>query len=195
VAVILALLVTALLGALGVTLLLVSDTERRLSSNYRDDQESRYAAAAGLERALAELDGAADWDSILAGRLRSTFEAGTHRPTLASGQPVDLDAITSDLDAGSNGGASFGANTPVWRLFSWGPLAALQAAGQVRSAQYLAVWVADDLSDSDGSPSADSNGILTVHAEAFGFGGGRRAVEATVERINGLLRMISWREL
>ena len=56
VAVILALLVTTLLGAVGVTLLLLSDTERRLSSNYRNDQATRYAAAAALERAIG------DWD-------------------------------------------------------------------------------------------------------------------------------------
>lgn len=195
VAVILALLVTSLLGALGVTLLLLSDTERRLSSNYRNDQETRYAAGAGLERALADLGAAPDWNVILAGGQHSTFVESTRRPVLPSGQSIDLDSITSELQAASNGGASFGANTPAWRLFGWGPLTALDPAGHLTGGQYLAIWVADDLSEIDDSPSSDSNSVLAVHAEAFGLGAGRRAVEATVERVNGLLRTISWREL
>jgi len=194
VAVILALLVTTLLGAVGVTLLLLSDTERRLSSSYRNDQATRYAAAAALERAIGDLASSPDWTPILAGAQASTFADGTRRPILPSGQSIDLDRITTQLQAASNGGASFGANTPVWRLFGWGPLAALEPATNLESAQYLAVWVADDLSETDGSPFSDSNGVLSVHAEAFGLGNGRRSVEATVARISGLLQIIAWRE-
>ena len=66
-AVILALLITALLAGLGVTLLLVSDAERRFSANSRSDQALRYAADAGLGRAIADLEAMADWSAILAG--------------------------------------------------------------------------------------------------------------------------------
>jgi len=194
-AVVLALLVTSLLGALGVTLLLLSDTERRLSSNYRDDQATMYAAGAGLDRALADLAAAPDWSAILAGGQRATFVDATRWPVLPSGRSLDLDAITTDLQATANSGASFGANTPVWRLFAWGSLSTLEPGAHRTSVAYLAVWVADDLMETDEAPAVDSNGILTVHAEAFGLGADRRAVEATVERVNGRLRTISWREL
>ena len=194
-AVILALLVTSLLCALGVTLLLVSDTERRLSSNDRTDQETRYAAGAGLDLALADLETTPDWSAVLAGGQPSTFQDATRRPVLPSGRLIDLDALTTELQASSFGGAAFGANTPMWRLFSWGPLAALDPAVRFPNSQYLAVWVADDLSDEDGAPLADSNDVLTVHAEAFGLGAGRRAIEATIERVGGRLRTIAWREL
>ena len=108
-AVILALLITALLAGLGVTLLLVSDAERRFSANSRSDQALRYAADAGLARAIADLEAMADWSAILAGGQMSTFAGPTHRPVLPSGQVIDLDVLTNDLQAGSYGGAG------VWR--------------------------------------------------------------------------------
>ena len=138
-AVILALLITALLAGLGVTLLLVSDAERRFSANSRSDQALRYAADAGLGRAIADLEAMADWSAILAGGQMSTFAGPTHRPVLPSGQVIDLDVLTNDLQAGSYGGAGFGANTPVWRLFAWGPLMSLDASGTLPAGLYLAV--------------------------------------------------------
>ena len=40
--------------------------------------------------------------------------------------------------------------------------------------------MADDPAETDGDPSKDSNGIAFLHAEAFGEGGSRKVVEATV---------------
>ena len=118
---------------LGIALLLVSDTERRLSSNYHDDLETRYAAAAGLERALGDLSGSrAELNGILAGAVRSTFEDGTTRPTLASGEWIDLTAITTELQTAMSASAAPGVNTPVWRLLI-GACADVQPAGQVES--------------------------------------------------------------
>jgi hypothetical protein len=114
---------------------------------------------------------------------------------LPSGDVLDLDAETMELQSESSAQGTFGANTPQWRLFAWGPLATM-APLALASSQYVAVWVSDDPSEVDGNPSVDTNGVLTVHADARGPGGARRMVEATVARKTaGVMRMISWREV
>jgi hypothetical protein len=47
---------------------------------------------------------------------------------------------------------------------------------------YVSIWVADDPSEDDDNPLFDSNGVLTMRAEAFGPGGVRKVVEVTVAR-------------
>jgi hypothetical protein len=47
---------------------------------------------------------------------------------------------------------------------------------------YVGVWVADDPSEQDGDPYADTNGVVTLHAEAFGPLGSHKVVEVTVAR-------------
>jgi hypothetical protein len=54
---------------------------------------------------------------------------------------------------------------------------------------YVLVWIADDAGDTDGNPlvdgSADDNpgrGIVQLTAHAYGAGGSRRVLEATVAR-------------
>ena len=42
--------------------------------------------------------------------------------------------------------------------------------------------VADDPSEIDGNPQLDTNGVLTLHAEAWGAGGSHKVVEVTVAR-------------
>jgi hypothetical protein len=115
---------------------------------------------------------------------------------MPSGEVVDLDAATAELQAESTSSqGTFGANTPVWRLCAWGPLSTLSGPGMLGSAQYVTVWVADDPSEADGNPNVDSNGVLTLHSEARGLGGARRVVEATVNRVGGAVRIVSWREV
>jgi hypothetical protein len=194
-ALVLAVMVSGLLAALGMSLLLVADTERRVSANAGYSTEALAAADAGIDRVLLDLAAAARWDGILGGSSRSGFADGTRRPTLPSGAVLDLDAETMELQSESSGQGMFGANTPQWRLFAWGPLAAM-APLALASSQYVAVWVADDPSDADGNPSVDTNGVVTIHADAWGPGGARRMVEATVARAAaGAVRMISWREV
>jgi hypothetical protein len=195
IALVLAVMVSGLLAALGMSLLLVSDTERRVSANAGYSTEALAAADAGVERVMLDLAGAARWDDILGGSSRSGFADGTRRPTLPSGDVLDLDAETMELQSESSAQGTFGANTPQWRLFAWGPLATM-APLALASSQYVAVWVSDDPSEVDGNPSVDTNGVLTVHADARGPGGARRMVEATVARKTaGVMRMISWREV
>jgi hypothetical protein len=73
-------------------------------------------------------------------------------------------------------------------------------AGQVDSAMYVVIWVADDPSEVDGAPTVDANGVLTVRAQAYGPGGTKRMVEATVARMGppgpaGGVLTLSWRAI
>ena len=62
---------------------------------------------------------------------------------------------------------------------------------EIDSPSYIAVWVADDPADGptlfnpDGDPLVDSNGTLTLHAEAFGPTGTHKVIEVTVARTSG----------
>jgi hypothetical protein len=195
-ALLLALVATALLGALGVSLLMLADTELRIASNDGASVEAFYAADAALERAVQELATLPAWSAVLTGVAKSSFSEPTTSPVLPSGRTVDLVSVTAALQAAWDAGGSQGANTPVWRLFAWGPLARLASPGWIESRVYVAVWIADDSSETDGNPGADTNGVVFVHAEAFGVGGARRMVEATVERVSpGVVRVLSWKEV
>lgn len=195
-ALLLALVVSGLLAALGMSVLLVADTERRAAANAFYATEALAAADAGLERAIADLRIAPSWTAILNGAEQSAFADATRRPRLPAGGTLDLDAATSELQSESDAGGTLGANTPIWRLFAWGPLSAMVPSGAPQSLEYVAVWVADDPSERDGNPVADSNGTISVHAESRGPAGARRRLEATVTRgAAGTIRMISWREV
>lgn len=193
-AMILALLTTLLLAGLGLSLTLLGDMERRIASNFRLDHEVWFAVDAAIERAAADLARTPDWDVVLAGAVQSTFVDSTRAPVLRSGGTINLDALTADLQRSTSAAASFGADTPLWRLYAWGPLTRMTptpAAGD----PYLVAWVADDVLEADGNPSDDSNGIVTIHALAFGPGGARRAAEAHVRRAGGALTILARRDL
>ena len=55
IALIVALLATLVLSALGLSLLVMASTETLIAGNYRDGVEAFHAADAGLERAIPEL--------------------------------------------------------------------------------------------------------------------------------------------
>ena len=193
-AMILALLVTLLLAGLGLSLTLLGDMERRIAYNFRVDQEAWWAVDAAIERAAADLSQAPDWDVVLAGARCSPFADSTHRPVLPSSEILDLDAATSDLQAATSAAASFGANTPVWHLYAWGLLNSMTPRPSP-GGSYLAMWVADDVSETDGNPADDSNDIVTIHAEAFGPGGAHRTAEAYVKRAGTTVRILARRSL
>jgi hypothetical protein len=70
----------------------------------------------------------------------------------------------------------------------------------IESPAYLVVWVADDVSETDGDPVADSNDVLMIRGEAVGSGGRTRTLDVTVTRAGVPagqpgLRVISWREV
>ena len=183
-ALILALLTTMLLTALGSTLIMLTITETRITMNYRNAQASLYGADAGIERAIQDLATVSQWNPVLSGSVQSGFVEGSLNPVLPDGTRLSLATVTRSLQNDTDALGVWGANNPRWRLYAYGPLANLLPSGAINSMVYIAVWVGDDPSETDGAPSVDSNGVLTLHAEAYGPSKTRKVVEVTVERIS-----------
>jgi Tfp pilus assembly protein PilX len=187
-ALIIALMSMMLLTALGAAAVMVTSTETRIASNYRNSQEALYAADAAVERAVQDLLMVPRWNDILGGTVQSAFVDGvmTTAKTLPASGRVTLccgtNTATGQLQSETTTANLWGANNPLWRLYAWGPVSDLLPAGLIDSPMYVAVWLADDPAEIDGNPQLDANGVLTVHAEAYGPSGTRKVVEVTVAR-------------
>jgi hypothetical protein len=183
-ALVIALMAVMLLTALGAAVIMVTNTETSISANYKNSTEALYAADAAVERVVQDLLMVPRWNDILDGTAQSAFVDGTMtgEKTLPGGGKITLTAATQQLQTDSNAVAAWGANNPQWRLFAWGPIGDMLPNSPIDSPMYVAVWIADDPAEADGNPSADSNGTLTLHAEAFGPFGTRKVIEVTVAR-------------
>jgi hypothetical protein len=203
-AITLVLLVVAIGAAVSVT----SRTETLIAASFRESKEMLYAAEGGVAVALRDLDASADWSAVLSGAAASTFTDGASigTRTLPGGATVTLccgsGSLSADVHQRAYGGRDWGADTPQWQMFAWGRAADWLSAGRLATPVYVAVWVADDPADGDGNALRDANGILLLHAIALGGPGGRKAVEAVVQRptSTGLpppsgLRILSWHDV
>ena len=190
-AVIIALMAMMLLTALGAGVVMVSNTETMIASNYRTAQEALYSADAAAERVVQDLLLVPRWNDILNGSERSSFVDGARdsQKALPSGTTIRLCCATSSatgqLQLDTDTANLWGVNNPRWQLFAWGPVEHMLPAGEIDSSMYVAVWVADDPAEDDGDPLSDSNGTLTLRAEAYGPTGTRKIVEVTVARTSG----------
>lgn len=221
IALILALLVTSFLSAVGLGLALVVFMDYLASGNRKGSVSLLYAADAALELAARDM-ARTDWAEALAGAAVGTFTDGGPFGVRAipGGGALDLTASTNTLNCGeamectadqmdaNTEDRPWGANNPRWRLFAYGPLENLPQLARP-GAGYLAVWVADDGAEVDGDPLADGaeagRGILRVRSEAFGPMGSRRAIEAELVRICTVtaggeicqpgIRVQSWQEV
>jgi hypothetical protein len=101
---------------------------------------------------------------------------------MSGGGTLNLSSLNNALNAETAAANLWGANNPVWRPYACGHLTGLVPTQTVDSSLYVGVWVADDPSEQDGNPYADSNGVVTLHAEAFGPMGSHKVVEVTVAR-------------
>ena len=183
VALIIALMATLLLTALGMALIMVSNTETKITANFSNSQEALYAADAGTERVVQDLLLVPRWNDILTGTMTSSFHDSTTTPRLpGGGSLINLANATAQLQSDTDTANLWGTNNPRWRLYAWGPVTNLLPSGTIDSWMYIAVWVADDPSETDGDPLTDANGVLTLHSEAFGPGGAHKVVEVTVAR-------------
>jgi len=201
VAVVLALLMAILLGAIAAALVTLTTTETLISASFRHAREASYGAEAALERGLHDLATMPDWSPALSAppdNVASSFDDGEVMPSAPDGRRLDVARLTADRQRESDerdSPAVFGADSPQWRLFAHAPVRALLAAPGLDLPLYLVVWIADDESDGDGNPSVDSNGRILVYAVAFGAGAARRSVEARIGRTDaGDLRLLAWRE-
>jgi hypothetical protein len=198
-ALVIALLLAILIGAIAGALLPLTTTETLLSASYRQAYEASYGAEAAMERALHDLATLPAWSAALAappGNVTSTFVDGTMFPVGPDGRTIDLAALTvrRQRESDSRDGDLFGVDRPQWRLYAHAPIDMLALPPAPRLPVYAVVWVADDGRDGDGEPAVDANGVVLLHAEAFGTSSARRAVEAVLTRApSGGLRLLAWR--
>ena len=209
-ALVIALMTTALMLALAMALIATTMTETRISANYSDGTEALYAADAAVERVMQDLLTVPDWNNILNGTLTSSFidGAASGTRTLADGSELSLLEATNMVRCGQIGSCSdsvlnaftaerpWGPNNPRWQLYAYGRLDEMLPTEDINSRMYVVVWVADDPSETDdnplkdGDPSADADtyptnpgrGVLALLAHAYGPNGVRRVIEVTVAR-------------
>jgi hypothetical protein len=207
VALVMTLLLTGLLSALGLALAVLSTVDTWLSAGLRTSQELSYAADAAVARVQVDLRATNDWTALLVAAVTSppsAFKDDVLVKTLVDGTTVDLVVQTQRLQSETDarfGSTAANADSPQWRLFAHAPLADLVPGSVAFSSIYVATWIADDPGDGDADASVDANGRLMIRATAFGPGSARRSVEALVGRVGptgagaAAVRMLSWREL
>jgi hypothetical protein len=223
IALIMVILITAFLSALGIGLIMAVFMDRLATGNMEASIAMLYAADAGIEMAAHDLAQVEDWDQVLTGAQRSGFADGAPAGIrgIPGGGGVDLTAATNQLNCGKPGACTaaqmntisrerpWGANNPRWMLFAYGPMDRVTQLTRPAPC-YLMVWIADDGVEQDGDPAHDAlqdaagHGIVRVHAEAYGVAGSRRAIEAELARVcpgghsDGCLpgiRVQSWKDL
>jgi hypothetical protein len=178
-AVLTSLLATALLMALGLSILLLGSAETTLASHDREARALGYASRAAGSVAVADLRALPSWDGV---PMPGAFPEVSATPgplidaTLApaapwGGAPLDLRALTVRLQTDSNAAAPSGGPAPPWRLFEYGPLGRLVPSSAPANPYYLVVWVAGD------------TGTVVARAAAYGAGDARSITEITVQRL------------
>ena len=205
-ALILAIALATILGMLGAAVALTARMETLVAGRFEQGRELAYAADGALAMALADL-ASTEWTPALAG-TPSSFTDGD-RTTARRIDGIGAVALccgggslTAAVQQAANAGRSWGADTPRWTLYAWGPVASWLGAGTIRAPFYVAVWVADDPADGDGDPVADSNHVVALYTVALGPAGGRRGIRALAARpLDGGgeplakgIRLLSWHE-
>jgi hypothetical protein len=176
VALLTALLASALSIGLGMALVLLSIVEATLAAHDRDARALRYAAQSAAAIAVSDLRALPSWTGVGAPGASAEVSAATGRFVDASLTPVapwggalDLRSLTARIQAESEGATGAGVPRPQWRLFIYGPSSsAMPAPGSTPC--YLAAWVADD------------RNVVLVHAVALGRADARIAVEIALVR-------------
>jgi hypothetical protein len=175
---IVALLLSTVLLALSMGLVILANVESAVAGNFGRAGEALQAADAGIAIAVGRLADA-DWSGLLA----------------SVAPPCTTPEGTLDAPTGFYRADVWGPNSPVWR-----PYACVLPRGTLRPdaappPPTVAIWLADDPSETDDDPVLDTNGRVTVRAEAFGQAGSHAAIEATVARMGPEVRILSWRLL
>ena len=208
VALLAALIVMAIVAAMGLGLALTTSLEPAAAANFEANRAARLAAEAGIAVAVHELAGMADWNAALAGTAASTvLDGGAITVDLPDGSSAGLDELTvratcsrpgpcSDSDRRAFTAARpWGPNNPQWRVFGHTRLDRLVAQGDGLPPVAIVVWVADDPAELDGDPLTDSGVgpggewrpggcVLAVRAEAFGPRFSHATQLATVARVD-----------
>ena len=223
VALIVAMVVLALVAAIGLGLVLTTSLEPLTAANYESSWAAFFAAEAGIAVAGHELAAIADWNAVLTGQVGS---AVLERPgpvlDLPDGSSASLSELTNLATCGHAEPCTsadltaftverpWGPNNPRWQVFGHGRLDRILPGGGGAVPVEVVVWVADDPGDTDGDPLRDSEitpggewrsgaCVVAVRAEAFAARSAHRAIMATFAR--GLpacgagIQLVSWHEL
>lgn len=203
VALIVVLLVTSFLSAIGLGLALIVIMDHLATGNLRGSVAMLYAADAAIELAARDLSMIDDWNLVLQGVSRSGFVDGAEggSRSIPGGGTVDLAAATNLLNCGkatpctaaqmdaNSKERPWGSNNARWQLYAYGPFGSIGQLARPAPC-YLAVWVADDSREQDGDPQRDGaaeeipgHGVLRLRAQAYGPNGTRRAIEAELVRL------------
>ena len=223
VALIVAMVVLALVAAIGLGLVLTTSLEPLTAANYESSWAAFFAAEAGIAVAGHELAAIADWNAVLTGQVGS---AVLERPgpvlELPDGSSASLSELTNLASCGHAEPCAsaeltaftverpWGSNNPRWQVFGHGRLDRLLPGAGGAVPVEVVVWVADDPGDTDGDPLRDSETapggewtpgacVVAVRAEAFAARSGHRAIIATFSRgspgCGTGIRLVSWHEL
>ena len=197
-ALIMALMSTMLLTALAAAVIMVTTTETRIASNYATGRKRSTRADAAVERVVQDLLLIPRWNDVLSGA--AAFELHRRRcdgvrqalpsggsAVLCSGANCAANTATGQLQATTDAQGNWGANNPQVEALRVGTAVGHAAGRRIDSPMYVAVWVATIRptarpDDADGNPLVDTNGVLTLHAEAYGPSGTRKTVEVTIAR-------------
>jgi hypothetical protein len=195
----LVLLVASAVLALGLGLITIASTERAIAGNAYGGAEALYAADSLAEFVVTELSSDISWTPALAGERHSTFLEPATQTIAPWNEALDLSALTVAVQQQSDVIWTAGPDTPQWRLFAAGPLAALVSSGLAGSL-FVMAWIADDASETDGNPAVDLNDVVMVRVQALGLGGLQRALLIVLRRGGDApdppgVRVVSWREV
>lgn len=189
--VVLVVLAIALAVAAAVTMLALLDT--RLAMSTRARAEGFAFAGASAELAGVALAGQPDWTAALTGVATTLWPRATRQPVVPGWQNLDLDRETESIQAESDAAAVWGANAPLWQLYAHGHPGDLFSAPLLPRGPYVIVWLADDEAEVDGEPGVDTNGVIEMRVDAFGWGPTRQSVRVTLRRLPHGVQWVSWR--
>ena len=180
------LLASSLLAALGLALAALGSVETVIASNQRAGSQLAYAAEAAAEGVLADLLTIPNWSDVLTGLASSRLQGHTV-PPVGPGEPaVTLTQLTATVQSEFDIQGSWGANHPRWRLFAHGWLTELATMATADSDEFIAAFVSDDVGEGDGDPLIDSNGRIQIAARAMSARGIHRSIVMTVEQTSSL---------
>ena len=192
-ALLVAVMLSLVAGALVVSVLLASSAEVTVAANHRTGHVLAYIADAALHRAIGELAGVA-WAPLPGGNQNASYHQAVGTILDSGLSPANL---TAAVQRASDARYTAGPDRPVWRVFAQAPAYSILALDPRISTSFTITWLADDSEEQDGRPEADSNGVLLVRTDALGLQTGRRSVEAVIRREEpggaSAVRVLSWR--
>jgi hypothetical protein len=177
VAILASLFAVTFLTCLGMALVLLGSAATTIAARDGQAAAAAYAAQAAATLSVSELRTRVAWTgAVMPGALPDVavepgdFTDATYFPRAPwDGSALDLHTLTAQWQAASDAAAPGGLPGPVWRLFEYGPISRLIPSEPRRHPFYVAVWTADG-----------RGGVLLVRATAWGTGGVRASVEASI---------------